>query len=105
MLDAQPPTQPVDDVVAPLSVHIRDCIVLILDRVTRYPRARFSTLLRSARSRQEVIVTFLALLELIKQQRVRASQERPFGEIYLEARCPDPGVATDTAEPDTSYDD
>ncbi|MHB1317726.1 MAG: segregation and condensation protein A [Anaerolineae bacterium] len=105
VLDAQPPTQPVDDVIAPLSVHIRDCIVLILDRVARYPRARFSTLLRSARSRQEVIVTFLALLELIKQQRVRASQERPFGEIYLEAREPEPGVTTDIMELETSYDD
>lgn len=104
VLDAQPPTQPVDDVIAPLSVHIRDCIALILDRVARYPRARFSTLLRSARSRQEVIVTFLALLELIKQQRVRASQERPFGEIYLEAREPEPGLAIDTTELETSYD-
>lgn len=105
VLDAQPPTQPVDDVVAPLSVHIRDCIALILDRVARYRRARFSTLLRSARSRQEVIVTFLALLELIKQQRVRASQERPFGEIYLEAREPEPGLVSDTIEFETSYDD
>ena len=91
--------------VAPLSVHIRDCIALILDRVARYPRARFSTLLRSARSRQEVIVTFLALLELIKQQRVRASQERPFGEIYLEGPRSRSGCDLDTLELETSYDD
>jgi segregation and condensation protein A len=104
VLDAQPPTQPVDDIVAPLSVHIRDCIGLIMDRVARFPRARFSTLLRSARSRQEIIVTFLALLELIKQQRVRATQERPFGEIFLEARVPDPGVTGETEELESYYD-
>ena len=37
-------------------------------------------------SRIEVIVTFLALLELIKQQRVRALQPQPFGEISIVAR-------------------
>ena len=91
LLDAQPDTKPVDGVVSPISVHIGDCIARILDRVQRYPRARFSTLLRSARSRLEIIVTFLALLELIKQQRVRATQERSFGEVYLEMREPDEG--------------
>lgn len=104
VLEAHPPLQPVDDVVAPLSVHIGDCISLILDRVGRYPRVRFSTLLRSARSRLEVIVTFLALLELMKQQRVRAIQERPFGEIYVEARVPDPDLSPDTSETETVYE-
>jgi segregation and condensation protein A len=97
VLESRPPTEPVDGVVPPLGVHIGDCMALIVERVARYPRARFSTLLRSARSRLEVIVTFLALLELIKQQRVRASQERPFGEIYVEGRVPDPGLEPETA--------
>jgi segregation and condensation protein A len=96
VLESRPRTEPVDGVVPPLSVHIGDCMMLILERVARYPRARFSTLLRSARNRVEVIVTFLALLELIKQQRVRASQERPFGEIYVEGRVPDTGLETET---------
>ena len=90
VLEAHPEAQPVDDVVAPLVVHIGECIERILDRVARYRRARFSTLMRAARSRLEVIVTFLAMLELIKQQRLRAVQEQLFGEIYLEARQPDP---------------
>ena len=45
---------------------------------------------------------YLALLELIKQQRVRASQERPFGEIYLQMRVPDPGLEP---EIETIYED
>lgn len=88
VLEAHPDAPPVDGVVAPLTVHIGDCIERILDRVARYRRARFSSLMRTARSRLEVIVTFLAMLELIKQQRLRATQEQLFGEIYLEARQP-----------------
>ena len=80
------------DIVSVITVYIGDCISNILDRVRRYPRVRFSTLMREARSRLEVIVTFLAMLELIKQQRLTVSQERPFGEIYIQARELDPQV-------------
>mgnify|MGYP000859453443 CR=1 FL=1 len=92
VLEAHPPMPPVDDVVAPVVIHISDCIETINERLKRYGRIRFSTLMRRARSRLEVIVTFMAVLEMIKQQRLRAMQERPFGEISLEAREPDPGV-------------
>ncbi len=88
VLEAHPDAQPVDGVVAPIAVHIGECIERILDRVEHYRRARFSSLMRGARSRLEVIVMFLAMLELIKQQRVRVVQEQLFGEIYLEAREP-----------------
>ncbi len=97
VLEAHPDALPVDGVVAPLTVHIGDCIQRILAQVTRYRRVRFSALMRTCSSRLEVIVTFLAMLELIKQQRLRATQERLFGEIYLEARQPD-GENVDTAE-------
>ena len=43
----------------------------------------FSTLLSQSRSRQEIIVTFLAVLELIKQREIAAEQEEIFGEILL----------------------
>ena len=88
VLEAHPEAQPVDGVVAPIAVHIGECIERILDRVERYRRARFSALMRGTRSRLEVVVMFLAMLELMKQQRVRVVQEQLFGEIYLEAREP-----------------
>lgn len=44
---------------------------------------RFSALLSQGRSRLEVIVTFLAVLELIKQKEIAAEQEETFGEIVL----------------------
>jgi segregation and condensation protein A len=96
-LDAHPPSPTVDRVVAPVTVHIVDCIAGILDRVQDGRRVRFTTLMRHARSRVEIIVTFLALLELIKQQRVAARQERAFGEIIIEGKTP----ASDAEPPST----
>jgi len=43
----------------------------------------FGVLFRDGASRLEIIVTFLALLELIKQRRIRARQPQPFGEIEV----------------------
>ena len=106
ILEAHPPVPPVDEVVSPIVVRIADCIEAILKRVGRYRRVRFGTLMRRSRSRIEIIVNFLAMLELIKQQRVQATQKRPFGEIYLEACQPDPEVRIpptdlgDCGEPD-----
>jgi len=94
------PEAPVDEVVAPLVVHIADCIEHLRAALARRPRVRFSTLLRRTRSRLEAIVTFLALLEMIKQHEVRATQDAPFGEIVLERRVPDPDA--DLPPPDLS---
>jgi len=93
-LEVHPPTAPVDQVLAPIKVSITDCIETIYDLLRERRRARFSTLLRRARSRMEVVVTFLAMLELIKQRRLRVTQEEPFGEIYIEERGPSPDEGT-----------
>src|SRR5437867_3159427 len=44
---------------------------------------KFSELFASATSRSEVVVTFLALLELIRLKQLVASQPEPFGEIQI----------------------
>jgi segregation and condensation protein A len=46
---------------------------------------RFTTLLTEQGSRIEIIVTFLAILEMIKQREILAEQEEVFGEIVLRA--------------------
>ncbi|HHX64720.1 MAG TPA: segregation/condensation protein A [Chloroflexi bacterium] len=99
VLAARPAAPPVDDVVAPIVVRIGDCVRNIERMVRRYGRVRFSTVMRRARSRLEVIVTFLAMLEMIKQQRLRAVQERSFSDIYLEEREPDPGAEVGPIDP------
>jgi segregation and condensation protein A len=81
---------PPSDVVAAHSITIADQIDLIRHRlVTHRGRLSFSRLLASARSRLEIIITFLALLELIKQREVAARQDRLFGDILIEARAGD----------------
>ncbi len=93
ILERNPPRSPVEEVVSRLEVHIDDCIQRILTNVRGQERVRFSELMGEAHSRMEIIVTFLAMLELIKQHKIRVSQEKTFGEISLE-RC----RGEDTAE-------
>jgi segregation and condensation protein A len=51
---------------------------------------RFSDLFAAAASRSEVVVTFLALLELIRLRQLVATQDEPFGEIEIRAAPPVP---------------
>ena len=60
-------------------------------------RFRFSELFEDATSRTEVVVTFLALLELIRLRRAWATQATPFGEIDIEL-APEPAAGTPPAE-------
>jgi segregation and condensation protein A len=55
----------------------------ILQRIASGNRLRFSDLFGEAASRIEVVVTFLALLELIRLRQVRAIQENVFEEIEI----------------------
>jgi len=63
----------------PLALHAAD----ILDRLQREDGSLPFERLFLGRSRQEVIGLFLALLELIRQKRLRAEQEGLFGVIVL----------------------
>jgi segregation and condensation protein A len=44
---------------------------------------KFSELFAQMASRVEIVVTFLALLELIRLKQVRATQSSPFDEIEI----------------------
>jgi len=62
---------------------VSDKIEVILRRVAGGVRLRFSDLFASIASRVELVVTFLALLELIRLKQIRASQSDPLGEIEI----------------------
>lgn len=64
---------------------VRAFVRRIQDSATKPGKVRvlFSSVLGSAYTRTEVIVTFLAILELIKQQELTVEQDATFGEIYL----------------------
>jgi segregation and condensation protein A len=65
-------------------ITIREKITLIAERLGHTPNVPFNSLFGRKPSRLEVVVTFLALLELIKQYRVAARQTGLFSDIEIE---------------------
>jgi segregation and condensation protein A len=64
---------------------VSDKIEKILERVSNGTPVRFSELFGQIVSRIEIVVTFLALLELIRLNQVRALQAKMFDEIEIAA--------------------
>jgi segregation and condensation protein A len=64
---------------------VSDKIEKILERVGNGRSMRFSELFNQMTSRIEIVVTFLALLELIRLNQVRAIQSKMFDEIEITA--------------------
>ncbi len=71
-------------VVTPYTVTIQDKMEELRRLLARRSRLDFTRLLRRSRHRQEIIVTFLAVLELIKRGEIAVRQEGVFGPIQLE---------------------
>ena len=64
-------------------VSVAECIDYLLAVLARNSRISFIDLLQG-RDRQALIATFVGILELLKAQRVRVQQARPFDEIWIE---------------------
>jgi segregation and condensation protein A len=62
---------------------VSDKIDLIMRMMAAGVPLRFSELFATAASRTEVVVTFLALLELVRLKQIKAQQGEEFGEIEL----------------------
>ncbi|MEY4744679.1 MAG: hypothetical protein RL272_624 [Candidatus Parcubacteria bacterium] len=65
------------------TVSIHEKIRQIQSLIASATKVRFSSVLADAQSRTEVIVSFLALLELVKQRTVTVSQEAMWGDIVI----------------------
>ena len=75
---------PLGKVVTPPRITIREKISVIVNSLRKQSRTSFLRLLGKRRSRMDVVVTFLAMLELVKRHFVQAKQEDLFGDITLE---------------------
>jgi segregation and condensation protein A len=73
---------------------VSEKIEQIVGALRERTRLKFSELFAGAGSRSEVVVTFLALLELMRLKQLVASQPEPFGEIEITA-APPSAPATD----------
>jgi segregation and condensation protein A len=81
---------PVDEVVSRLTVTIDAKMAEIARLVTIHSQVAFRELLLACRSRQEIVVSFLAVLEMMKQVKLQVTQEGLFGPIIV-AKHPDAG--------------
>ena len=66
-------------------VTIREKIAELAAALRKNKQISFQSLFVSRRTRLEIVVTFLAMLELVKRHLVQASQDQLFGEIWIDA--------------------
>jgi len=81
-------------------VSVSECVDVIVRRLEAEGRMRFADLFTDAPNRRRLVATFLALLELVKAQAIRACQEEEFGEILLIPGPQPGGNALDLTEED-----
>jgi len=82
------------------AVSIQEKIQDLYGRIRRHAKLSFSQFLQGVKHKEEAIVGFLALLELVKQGFVRVEQNELFKEIDISAHpdAPDQGPLTEFAE-------
>ena len=84
VLDRQPEEEP-QGVVQRHEVTVEQKVAELSASLTRMRRLSFRAFISACRSRIEVIVAFLAVLELVKGLELRAEQDALFGDISLVA--------------------
>jgi segregation and condensation protein A len=62
---------------------VKDRIAMILDKMESEHTMRFDALFEEDTTRVQIIVTFLALLEILRLGLVRAYQDKEFGTIWI----------------------
>ena len=67
----------------PEDITVEEQQAYLQQQINRYQPITFNDLFSSLSTKLEIIVTFMALLELIKQQEVRIEQETNFSQIKL----------------------
>jgi len=77
------PPESLDGMVVPFTLTIHDQISVIRRATAGRQGVTFQSLLLRAHHRVEIIVTLLAVLELIKRQQIQVAQEQPFGDIMI----------------------
>lgn len=81
---------------------VSEKIQYLIQSISERPRMRFGELFAGAASRPEIVVTFLALLELIRLKQVVAVQGEAFGEIEI-CRVEATPALVDPAEPASEH--
>ena len=64
-------------------ISIEKCILLVMAELDRHERLRFFGLVEG-KGKIALVATFIGVLELLKSQRIRVQQAKPFDEIWIE---------------------
>lgn len=83
LLAPRPGTRLLLDHVAPVRASVRDAVEELMDELPRAGRISFARLTSGLPERLEIIVRFLAVLELYKQGLVDLQQVTTFGELQI----------------------
>ncbi len=80
------PVEPesLDSAIAPPRVTIRQKIRQVTDHLRLFGRSTFRAILGGKQTREEIGITFLAMLELVKLRFVEVHQEKLFSDIEIE---------------------
>ena len=96
----------IDHVVTIPKLTIQARIRAIVSSLQNFGRSTFMKLLGERRTRIDMVVTFLAILELVKRRIIAARQDGLFSDIELEPVEPDDGAwlpAAETEEDDLEF--
>jgi segregation and condensation protein A len=105
LLTPKPQTRVLLDHVAPVRASVGDAVTELLDELPRAGRISFARLTSGLVERLEVIVRFLALLELYKQGAVDLDQPSTFGHLEVIWLGRPDGTVPDGAGPDGGLDE
>ena len=79
-------------------ISVADKQLYVRAYLENHPHADFREMLELENSREEIIVTFLVILELMKSQKIRITQDEAFGRIWIDLVTP--GEEPETPEQD-----
>ena len=80
-------------------ISVADKELYIRAYLQRHPHADFREMLELEDSKEEIIVTFLVILELMKNQKIRITQEEAFGKILIDLVEPEKPENPEDEEP------
>ena len=84
-------------------ISVADKQLYVRAYLENHPHADFREMLELENSREEIIVTFLVILELMKSQKIRITQDEAFGRIWIDLVTP--GEETEPTEQDLMEQD
>lgn len=83
LLKGLKPIDPLPQVKIDRAVSVREKVKAIYDALNKIKNLKFKDILDNSVSRTDVIVSFLALLELVKSEKVAIQQENAFNEMVI----------------------